>query len=346
MIKTVLIFFFLLSLAVPVSALEIEAPEVPRSGQELMPDNTDSFGDGLMELLRNAVKFIRPDLAEASKICVSVISAVMIISLVRVFSGNGRLVIDIAGSAAIATVLLLSTNSMIRLGTQTIRELSDYGKLLYPVMTAAVAAQGGVTTSTALYAGTAFFDAILSSVLSKVLVPMIYLFLALAVANSALGEDFLKKMCDLIKNIVSWCLKTLLTIFTTYLSITGVVSGTTDAAALKATKITISSVVPIVGGILSDSSEALLVSAGLLKNAAGIYGILAILAIVLEPFLRIGIHYLLLKATAAFCGIIGTKEMTGLIENFSVSMGLLLAMTGAVCLLLLISTVCFMKGVG
>lgn len=81
----------------------------------------------------------------------------------------------------------------------------------------------------------------------------------------------------MVKNVVSWSLKTILTVFTTYMTVTGVVSGTTDAAALKATKVTISSVVPVVGGILSDASEAVLVSAGLMKNAAGIYGILAVL---------------------------------------------------------------------
>jgi stage III sporulation protein AE len=83
-----------------------------------------------------------------------------------------------------------------------------------------------------------------------------------------------------------------------------------------------------------------------MKNAAGIYGILAILAVFLEPFLRIGAHYLILKLTAALCGVFGSKQMTKLIGDFSSAMGLLLAMTGATCLLLLISTVCFMKGVG
>ena len=173
-----------------------------------------------------------------------------------------------------------------------------------------------------------------------------YLFLALSAANGAIGENILGKLRDLVKNVVSWSLKTILTVFTTYMTVTGVVSGTTDAAALKATKVTISSVVPVVGGILSDASEAVLVSAGLMKNAAGIYGILAVLAVFLSPFLKIGVHYLILKLTAAVCGIFGEKGLTELIGDFSTAMGLLLAMTGSECLLLLISTVCFLKGVG
>ena len=343
-------FFLLLLLAavlaVPVSAAEFTAPEVPEGGAHLMPEETGSFGDGLWELTRNVLGRLRPDLTEAARVSMSALAVVMMVSLLQSFAGPVRQVTDLAGAAAVATVLLRTSNTLIHLGADTVQQISSYGKLLLPVMTASMAAQGGVTASTALYTGTAVFDALLSALIANLLVPMVYLFLALAAASSALGEEMLKKMRNFVKWLMSWSLKTILTVFTTYMSITGVVSGTTDAAALKAAKMTISTVVPVVGGILSDASESVLVSAGLMKNAAGVYGILAILTVFLEPFLRIGVHYLLLKLTAAVCGIFGSKGMTELIEDFSAAMGLLLAMTGASCLLLLISTVCFMKGVG
>lgn len=312
----------------------------------MMPRDTDSFGQGLREMLQSLLGKVRPDLAEASRVSLGVTAVVMLVSVLKSFPGALQQAVDMAGTAAIVSVLLSGTNSMILLGAQTIRQLSDYGKLLFPVMTTAMAAQGGAASSAALYTGTLAFDTVLGSLLNRLLVPGIYLFLALAVANSAFGEEILKRMRDMLKNTIHWCLKTILTVFTTYMSITGVVSGTTDAVALKATKFTISSVVPVVGGILSDASEAVLVGAGLMKNAAGIYGILAVLAVFLEPFLKIGIHCMVWKITAALCGIFGSKAATGLIEDFSAAMGLLLAMTGAECLLLLISCICFLKGVG
>lgn len=344
MSKLILAVALVFALAIPASAVEFTAPQVPEKGAELMPEDTGSFAAGLMELLRDAVLGLRPDLKEASKVSLGVIAAVMMVSLLQSFSGSVKTVANLVGATAIAAGLLLSANSLIRLGSQTVTEISEYGKLLLPVMTAAMAAQGGAASSTALYAGTAVFDSVLSSLISRMLGPMVYLFLALSAANGAIGENILGKLRDLVKNVVSWSLKTILTVFTTYM--TGVVSGTTDAAALKATKVTISSVVPVVGGILSDASEAVLVSAGLMKNAAGIYGILAVLAVFLSPFLKIGVHYLILKLTAAVCGIFGEKGLTELIGDFSTAMGLLLAMTGSECLLLLISTVCFLKGVG
>ena len=325
---------------------QITAPTVPHSGTMLMPEQTDNFGAGLFRIVQEAIGSIRPDLKEAAAISMSLIALLMLISLIRLIPGSNTKLPDSIGAVGIGTILLQSTNSLITLGVQTIQDLSSYGKLLLPVMTSALAAQGGITTSTALYAGTAIFNSILSSLLSKLMVPMLYIYLVLATAHGALGEEILKKMAEFIKWLSVWILKAVLYLFTGYMGITGILSGTTDTAALKAAKLTISGIVPVVGGILSDASEAVLVSAGMVRNAAGIYGILAMLAVFAGPFLRIGCHYLLIRITGAVCGVFGSKQCTQLISDYSGAMGLLLAMTGSICLLGLISTVCFLKGVG
>lgn len=328
------------------SNLLITAPEIPTSAQQWMPDQTETFGAGLMEILHDAIGLLRPDIREASGACLGIIAAVLIVSILQSFSGSVKKTGELVGAVVISCLLLSSTQSLIHLGSQTVTELSEYGKLLLPVMTAALAAQGGVTSSAALYAGTAVFDTVLMTIIKRLMIPMIYLYLAMAAANSAVGEETLKKLRDFLKWLMTWTLKIVLYVFTGYMGITGVVSGSADAATLKATKLTISGMVPVVGGILSDASETILVSAGVVKNAAGVYGILAILALCLEPFLKIGVHYLVLKATGAVAGIFAPKSLSELISDFCAAMGMLLAATGSVCLLLLISTVCFLKGVG
>ena len=127
------------------------------------------------------------------------------------------------------------------------------------------------------------------------------------------------------------------------MSITGVINGSVDAAAIKATKLTISGAVPVVGSVISDASETILVSAGIMRNAVGVYGLIVTIAICLGPFLKIGIHYLLLKLTAVICSIFANKSAGKLLDEMTGAMGLVLAMTGAVCLLLLISIVCLIR---
>ena len=344
--RLMILSVLVMALAGTVSGVEMTAPPVPASGADRMPAETQDFGAAVAEILADAVTHFRPDLKEAAGACVSVLAGVMALSLLSVFPGHRKGPTELAGTLLVGGLLLRNTNSLIVLGADTVVQLSEYGKLLLPVMAGALAAQGGVTSAASVYTGTALFDAALSALISKALVPMIYLFLALAAGTSALGDAMLKKLRDGIKWAVSWCLKTILYVYTGYISISGIVSGTTDAGLLKAAKLTISGAVPVVGGILSDASEAVLVSAGTVKNAAGIYGMLAILAVWIGPFLRIGAHYLVLKALGIVCGVFEQKAITALIDDFSAAMGLLLAMTGAACLMLIISTICFMKGVG
>lgn len=344
--RMMLLAILLLMLTGHVGALELEAPKVPSSGAALMPSETESFGEAVLEILLDALGRFRPDLKEAAVSSIGILAGVMALSVLDSFPGHSKSVTALVGTLTTAALLLRSANSLIALGVQTVAEISEYGKLLLPVMTAAMAAQGTVTTAAALHTGTALFDAILSSLIARVLTPMLYFFLALAVGSAALGDPMLKKLRDGIKWGVSWCLKTILYVYTGYIGITGVVSGTTDAGMLKAVKLTISGVVPVVGGILSDASEAVLVSAGTVKNAAGIYGMLAIVSVWIGPFLRIGAHYLILKGLELVCSVFGIKAISGLIDDVSAAMGLLLAMTGAICLMLLISTICFMKGAG
>lgn len=340
-----ILFLTLFFLTMPVSALDLTAPEVPESASDVMPAEPESFGAGLWQLFKAVIGKIRPEIREAGQVCLSVTAVSLLITLLQPMTGKGKKTAELVCTLGIGAILLEPAQSMIRLGVETVRQIGEYGKLLLPVMTAGLAAQGGVTKSAALYAGTAMLSTVLSAVISGLLVPMIYIFLALSAANSAMGEDALKKLRDLVKWLATWVLKIALYGFTGYMGLTGVISGTTDAAALKATKMTISSVVPVIGGILSEASEAVLVSAGLVKNAVGVYGLLAILALWLEPFLTIGIQYLLLKLTSAICGVFATKQASELIQDFSAAMGMLLAITGSICMMLMVSTVCFMKGV-
>ena len=344
--RVLMLIIIISALAIPVSALDFQPPEPPSGASDLMPAERESFGEGLWEIIRSAVQKYQPELAKALGSCVALFGVILLTSFLDGLTFTGKNIVRLVSALAITSILFAQANAMVQLCSRTVQQLSEYGKLLLPVMTSALAAQGGATGATALYVGTVVFNTLLSSLISKILVPMVYLFLALSVANSATGDEFLKRMKDFMKWLMTWSLKILLYVFTGYLTITGVITGTADAAAVKAAKLTISGVVPVVGGILSDASETVIISAGVMKNAVGIYGLLAVAAIWISPFLQTGIQFITLKLTSAVSSVIGGKETCGLIEDFSSAMAILLGMTGTISFLLLISTVCFMKGMG
>lgn len=344
--KWVLLLLLLLAVTIPVSAQDYTIPPEPDGVMDLLPEDRDSFGEGLRYVLASAFAVLQPELAACLGISAVVIGAALLISVLSTQQSRARETVQLVGTVGIACLLLSPADTLVTTAAITIDQISTYGKLLLPVMTAALAAQGGSTTSAALYTATVAFDAMLTGLISAVLIPMVYIYLVLAVVHAAVGDETMKRMQALVKSAMTWTIKTLLYAFTGYIGITGIVSGTTDQSLLKAAKMTISGAVPVVGSILSDASEALLVSAGMVKNSVGIGGMLVVIAITIVPFLRIALQYLLMKLTAAVCGLFSDKTITDLISDFSGAMGFLLGMTGAVCLIFLISLVCFLKGMG
>lgn len=341
------ILLLVLSLVIPlhVNAAELSAPAPPEHAEQLMPAQPNSFGQDLLYIIKQALMALHPSLTEAITTCVSLVAVIIFISILKGFDGVSKRTVLLVGTIFISIILIRSSKSLIQLGVQTVSEISEYGRMFLPIITTALAAEGGVTSSAALYAGTIAFDMLLTTLISKLIVPLVYVFLVLCIASRGLKDDMLNKVRDFIKWIITWSMKVTLYAFTGYISITGVISGTADAAAVKAAKLAISGSVPVVGSIVSDASETILVSAGIMKNSVGVYGVAAIIALWIVPFLKIGMQYIMLKITTAVCSIFGTKETVGLISDFSESMGFLVGMTGTVSIMLLISTVCFMKGI-
>lgn len=340
-----ILFLLILLLATPVYGADFSPPPAPDEAIAYLPDETENFSQGLLFVIGKAIEKVKPELTEGLRICVSLIAVALSVGILRCFSQTVSPAVSIGGCTVVSLILLQPTKALIHLGGQSVVQISQYGKLLLPVMTGAMAAQGAVTKSAALYTATTFFDMLLCTCVEKLLLPLVYIFICVAVVSRIFPGQILEELRKFLKWLMTWGLKTLLYVFTGYIGITGIVAGNTDAALLKATKLTISGMVPVVGGILSDASEAVLVSAGLVRNSVGVYGLLTVTALWIGPFLEIGVQYLCVKLTGGICRMFCPKPMADIMGDYSETMGLLLAMTGAMCLIVLISTVCFMKGV-
>ena len=340
--------FIILVLAVlvrPVYADSFTAPDAPEIAQQYMPDTEETFSQGLWHIVTSALSDLQPAFMQAAKVNLSLMAVCMLLCVVSKFSGASQKIIGLVGITAISIIIFRSAGSAIHLGIDTVTQVCDYTKLLFPVLAAATAAQGATASSASIYTATAMLTSVLSTTLTKLTVPLIYIYMIICVADGIGVEHPFKGLKNLTKWASTWSVKLVLYFFTGYLTISGVVSGSVDAATMKAAKLTISGSVPVVGSIISDATEAIIVSAGVMKSAAGIYGLWVVLAICIGPFLQIGVQYLFLKLTAAVSNVFADKPLGDLLQDFTGVMGLILGMTGAACLLLLISIVCFIRSV-
>jgi len=181
MIRILPVVILLLSLATPTAASELTAPEVPRTAVDRMPQNTESFGDGIRELIQNCFNLLQSEWNSALKSCTILLLTAMLLSIITILTEKTQAIVSVAGAVSIAGILFQNTNGMISYAAETVWEICEYAKLLCPVLTTALAAQGGIASSAALYAGTTVFVTLLSTLVSKLIVPMVYFFLAFLV---------------------------------------------------------------------------------------------------------------------------------------------------------------------
>lgn len=301
--------------------------------------------EGVSDILSDAVRQSGGALKATSLLMLKVLG---ILLLCRLAAGMDDKRIGaattLAGAMAIAACCFSDLRSMMGLGSHTMDQLSSFSSLLLPVMAASSAASGSAVSSGTMYSVAAFLSGLLIRFCRSFLLPLVYGYLAVAMTDSALGTSRLAKLQEVIGWIIKNGLKLVVYCFTGFLTATKLIGSAADATALKAAKMTVSTAIPVVGGIISGAADTLLAGAGLIRSAAGTFGMLAILAIFMLPFLQMGISYLGFKLSAAL-GSVMDGGQSRLLEGLTGAMGFMLAMVGSCAIISLYACCCFLRTV-
>ena len=331
------------ALCCPVQAAELETAmdfgaekvraAVPTTAKEALEGLEIGQGN-LDEGLERLFAYLREHWTAALRECLRPLAAMVAVcllcSLGDSFSpAGGKLdAVTLGGCLAIAAIGVKDMNSVLALGRNTLTELLDFSRVLLPTLTTAAAVTGAAGSAGAAYAAAAWFSDLLLMAEEKLIMPMICAFAAANIAAAVLGD----KRLDGIVAFLQWGTKTVMKLtvlgFTAYLSLSGILAGAADAATVKAAKSVISTALPVVGKLMADAAEALVAGAGVIRGAVGIYGLLACMAIILLPVLRLGLRCLLFRAAAAICSGFGGSRQLRLISGLSAAYAMLLGLIG------------------
>ena len=359
MILTVLVLFLL---AQPVFAAQGQEPaetfgadtleealdeQTRQALTDVTPTSGGSFGKQLLKILLNALSSSAGSLRQALLAAGKVLAAAMLCTFASgAQEGAGpKEPALIAGAFAITALCTRDMQSMIALARETIEKISDFTTLLLPVLSSCLAASGGSVSAGALLAGSSLIMSFLARLSTGVLIPLVYVYILLSAAESAMDTEALGKIRELTGWAIGLLTKGVCIAFTAYLSLSRLLTGPADAAGVKAAQAAFSGMVPVVGSILADASESLLASAGVIRSAAGMFGMLAVLSMAAVLFLRLGAFYLALKLAGAIGAGSVCKAHAGLIGNLSSAMGFMMAIAGSTLWMALVSAACFLMAV-
>ncbi len=254
-----------------------------------------------------------------------------------VYSSEKFDVLTIGGSAAILACSLGDISSLGKVAHDTLTSINVYSKALLPVLTSASVAAGSVTAASFRHTAILFLSDVVITCIAKWMMPILSVYIAIMSANSICGNDALSRIGASVKDMLTWTLKLIMTVYITILGLSGVISGSVDAVTAKTVKLTVSSAIPVVGGILADASETILAGALIAKNSIGVFGMLTILASALLPLIKLGFMYLGYRLVAALSNVCVKGSILGLIDALGSAFGMMLAMTGCSTALMLIS---------
>ena len=104
-------------------------------------------------------------------------------------------------------------------------------------------------------------------------------------------------------------------------------------------------VLPVVGGMMSDASGAVLAAAGVIRSCAGAFGLITVCILCAGPFAVLSVKMLILKAAAAVTDSMQSPRLSALFSGVGSAMGLLLGLLGCCGIMLFISMLAGMKAV-
>ena len=171
---------------------------------------------------------------------------------------GGLEAITLAAVLAITAVAVGDVHSLLSLGEEAIYNMETLGDVLLPAVSMATAASGSPAMAVVKHGATILFSDFLLRLIHSLLIPLCYAFVAANVAWAALANEGLKRLAGFLKWLITMVLSVVLLVFVGYLNLSGVISGGADAATVKAAKFTLSNLVPVVGGVISDTAETLL----------------------------------------------------------------------------------------
>lgn len=310
----------------------------------------DSFGEGVAAILNTGSGEFVGALRRAGRSGLLLLAVALLCALCAVgrdtLSLGGLDPVRLAGTVAVTAIAVTDVNALMGLGRETLAHLDDFSKVLLPVVTAVSAASGTPVAAVARQGAALLFLNLLITLARRLILPMVYGYVCVSAARTALDNDGLARVASLLKWVAGGLLSALLTGFVFYLSVTSSVAATADALAQKTAKTVLSGMIPVVGGILSDAAETVAAGAGALRGTVGVIGLLCVLALCLGPFLQLGCHYLVYKLCAAMADTVCAGPVTSLIDAMVGAFALLMGMVGSAGVILYVALLISMKAVG
>lgn len=236
----------------------------------------------------------------------------------------------------VVSILIVSFNTVLNLSREIIDSMVNFMHACIPPLLTLLMSGGSITSAAVLQPLLITIVEMTAAGIKNIFIPIIFISTILSVVDNISSRIQLSRLVGFFKQLTSWAVGLLLTVFVAIVSIQGTFGATVDGVTGKTAKFMVKNFIPVVGSALSDAAEAVVGCALLIKNAVGLAMMAGVLLICIVPLLKILALILLYKLTCALAEPIAEPRITKCISDIASSFMLIFGIATAVMFMFLI----------
>lgn len=368
--KVLIISLILISLYIPVFATDLD---ILQSQKELLGISDfietskkytqESFGDlSIQDIFEDAItgrignsnifNSVLNVLGRETKTAVSNIGIIMIVIIIHSIlvtiseSLGNKSVSQIAYFVEyiiIITLVLNNFSDIINMTKDSINDLVGFSNSLIPLLMTLMLTTGAIVSAGVIKPVLLLLINFIGNFISDFILPLVIIGTTLSIVSKISNKVKIDKLAKFMKSAGVWILGVIMTLFVTILSLEGSITETVDGVTAKTAKAAVSTVIPVVGKILGDATDAVIGCAGILKNAVGFVGIIVIGGICISPIIKLSLLSFTYYIASCVCQPIADEKVIGLLDSIGDTFKILLGIIFCIAVMLIIGLTIVMK---
>ncbi|WP_349946991.1 stage III sporulation protein AE [Lacrimispora sp. BS-2] len=312
------------------------------SFKELMKDLMDGK---LNEVMGQAGKALKDLLMGEIRNSGHMMGQIMVLGIIGAVFSNFSSVFtgsQISETGFFVTYLLLFTYlaasffTSVTITANVVGQILDFTKVLMPAYFLAAAFAGSSASAAASYEFTLFVIVAAQWLLGQVLLSLIRVYALLVMAGHIAKEEMLSKLTELLEQVVSWSLKTLVGVVLGFHLIQSMVLPYVDSIKTGAVQKLIGAI-PGIGQGVSSVAQMVLGSGVLIKNTIGAAGIIILLILSVIPLLKLAVLMVLYQCVAALLQPVCDKRIVSCISEMAKGHKMLLSVAASAVILFVVT---------
>ena len=214
---------------------------------------------------------------------------------------------------------------------------------LMPIMASLHAMGGTAGAGAASGAGLTLFLTVLSSICTKVLLPLLQVSFAICFVGAVPQGVNLSSVASLVRGTVTTVMACIFSLlgFSLYMQTSVAAAG--DSYITRSIKFATGAIVPVIGGMLGEASRTVIASVAVVKGTVGAAGVVIVLSLTLPPIIAVAMHRLMLSLCASCAKALGCEREGGFLQDLSGITAILLALVAGAAAVAIIALAVFIK---